>query len=270
MFLEHFGYSVAAGRTFFSDVLADTYGARYSLSEAISYAQELWYPVIVKPNNLSQWKWIRKVVDEPELRDAISEVLALTDVYRIESYFCGDDYRIVVLDGEIVSAYQRIPLAVRWDGIHTVDALLREKVESLSHLWREIRLSLDDPRIPMKLREYGYTLESIPVSGEEVSLLDNANLSTGGTSRDVTDIIHPDYRDLAIAVTRDMWLRLCGVDIMTRGSIDAPIEEKWDTVIIEVNGAPWLDHYVSMGEIQRTRAKAMYKKILLAIESSLT
>ncbi|OGH94592.1 MAG: hypothetical protein A2538_00340 [Candidatus Magasanikbacteria bacterium RIFOXYD2_FULL_41_14] len=50
-------------------------------------------------------------------------------------------------------------------------------------------------------------------------LLDNANLSTGGDSVDVTNSVHANFKKLVVKITRDMGLQLCGVDIMVKGDI---------------------------------------------------
>ena len=95
-------------------------------------------------------------------------------------------------------------------------------------------------------------------------ILDNANLSTGGMSYDFTTKIHTDYANLAINITKDMELRLCGVDILT-SDISKPIS---DYIIIEINSAPGLDNYASLGEEQVQIVDNLYLKILQSLEKS--
>ena len=86
------------------------------------------------------------------------------------------------------------------------------------------------------LDEKGYTLETIPAKDELVLLKTTANLSTGGTSTDVTDEIHPENIFLAERIARIIGLDICGIDIMAKdlkSSIYAT-----GGAILEVNAAP--------------------------------
>ena len=101
--------------------------------------------------------------------------------------------------------------------------------------------------------------------GKKIYLLDNANLSTGGDAIDVTNDIHPNFKKIAINITKDMGLRICGVDMMiTKGDI-AKNPKSCSYYIIEINAAPGLDHYVTTGKIQREKIEAMYLKVLKAL-----
>ena len=106
-------------------------------------------------------------------------------------------------------------------------------------------------------------MKSIPASGEKIFLLDNANLSTGGDSVDVTDNVHPDFKKIAIDLTRDMGLRLCGVDLMIAGDITQKPNKYW---VLEINAAPGLDHYVKTGKKQEQIVEDLYLKVLKSIE----
>jgi D-alanine-D-alanine ligase-like ATP-grasp enzyme len=265
LFLENFGYSVIKWATFFSDELALFYQVDRWITKGWEYAQSLWLPVIVKPNNLSQGVWVEKIYTEKQYRNAIGGILELTGIFRVERFFEWKDYRLVVLDDEVISAYERTPLAVLWDGIFTIRELLRMKQEIFTREGRDTIIKLDDPRIHNKLSHIGYTIETIPAQGENILLLDNANLSTGWDAYDFTWKVHKDFLDIAVSITRDMWLRLCWVDIMISWDITEPISSMNTYVVIEVNGAPWLDHYLSSWEDQRKIVKNMYRKILLAL-----
>ena len=105
-------------------------------------------------------------------------------------------------------------------------------------------------------------MRSIPKYGEQIFLLDNANLSTGGDSADVTTMIHPAFKKIAINLTRDMGLRLCGVDLMIQGVISERPKRYW---ILEINAAPGLDHYVKTGTAQEKIVEKLYLKVLKSL-----
>lgn len=103
----------------------------------------------------------------------------------------------------------------------------------------------------------------MPPHGEIVYLLENANLSSGGEARDVTEDIHPAYAAFAIRLTKDMGLRLCGVDLIVDGDIS---EKPTRFVVLEINAAPGLDHYVQTGKTQKKIVERMYLRVLKAME----
>jgi hypothetical protein len=62
-----------------------------------------------------------------------------------------------------------------------------------------------------------------------------------------------------------MGLKLCWVDFMTK-DISKPLSENSDYIIIELNGAPWLDNYLCSWAEQEAIVRSLYKKILLELE----
>lgn len=113
------------------------------------------------------------------------------------------------------------------------------------------------------MEHQGLNFRSIPDDGQKIYLLDNANLSTGGDSIDVTDKVHPAFRDLSVKLTRDMGLRLCGVDLMIDGDISQTPEIYW---VLEINAAPGLDHYSKIGEAQEKIVEDLYLEVLKGME----
>ena len=71
---------------------------------------------------------------------------------------------------------------------------------------------------------------------ELVLLKPTANLSTGGTSTDVTDEVHPANIFMCERIARIVGLDICGIDIMA-SDLRTPIAENGGAVL-EVNAAP--------------------------------
>ncbi len=264
-FLKEKGYPVAEGRTFFKDSWAKAIGSNRKIILGIKYAKKLGYPLIIKPNSQSQGSGVTLVWNEKELRKAFIEIFKQDKIAIVERYMPGRDYRVVVLDGEIISAYERIPLSVVGDGKNSILNLLKKKQNLFVKNNRDTRINLKDIRIIAKLKKQNLNFRSILLKGEKVFLLDNANLSTGGDSVDVTYSMHKSFEKLAIDITRDMGLRICGVDIMvTSGNITEDVK-KTRYYVIEINAAPGLDHYVTSGSRQKKIVEAMYLKVLKAL-----
>lgn len=264
-FMKAMGYRTIEGCEFFTPRWCSVIKSKIGLGEACKYAKKLGYPVIVKPNDLSQGIGVCKVYNEKELRAAASNIPARSRAFLVQRVVEGNDYRIVVLDGEIISAYQRLPLCVTGDGKSSILALLKRKQAWFEKSGRDTVINPTDPRIAAKLKRQKLTLSSIPAKRKQITLLDNCNLSTGGDAVDVTAIMHSSYKKLAANIAHDMGLRLCGVDIMTQGDISKPCK---DYHVLEVNAAPGLDHYADLGKTQQKVVEDLYLRVLLALKKS--
>lgn len=265
LFMEKLGYPIVPGsKTFFSDQWAKAIGSDHQdIDAAYRHAQELGFPVIVKPNSGSQGAGVSLVHNKREFYSAVRAIFKSDRIALVQRPVRGKDYRLVVLDEKVISAYERIPLNVVGDGRSTIENLLEEKERVFIASSRDTRINTDDPRIGIKLKHQGLSLESVPVKGQRVFLLDNANLSTGGDSRDVIGTVHQEFEQLAVRLTRDMGLRLCGVDIMVEGDISQKPSSYW---ILEVNAAPGLDHYAKIGKAQEKIVEDLYMQVLKHME----
>nr|WP_238553681.1 cyanophycin synthetase [Fortiea contorta] len=263
-FLKQFGYQVTEGQTFFNDKVCANILHPRNIHDGWVYAQELGMPVIVKPLSLSQGVLVTKIHDEYEYYQVAEKIFQTQSGLLVEKFYRGNDFRILVFDDEAVATYQRIPLSVTGDGQSTITQLLENKRQKLLNYGEKILINLNDFRIHQKLHRQNLSWETILPQDTVVYLLDNANLSNGGDSIDFTDNIHPDFQKLAINITKSLGLRLAGVDIITT-DITKPVV---DYTIIEVNSAPGLGHYMTLGEIQVKRVENFYLKVLQALEDS--
>jgi len=262
-FMKKMRYPTVPGKAFYSDRWSEAIGSKNDPIAALRYARHRGFPLIVKPNSGSQGKNVSLIHSARELKRALSDVFLDDRVALVQRVVRGRDYRIVVLDNEVISAYERIPLSVIGDGHSTIKKLLERKQREFVASNRDTQVKLDDSRIAYKLNWQGRTLTSVPERGERIFLLDNANLSSGGDAKDVTNEIHPTFKKIAVALTKDMGLRLCGVDLMVVGDITKQPKKYW---ILEVNAAPGLDHYVKTGAVQRKIVEDMYLKVLKALD----
>lgn len=265
-FMQKMGYPIVPGsKTFFSKKRARAIGAhKRAVDDAYKYAKRLGFPVVVKPNSGSQGTGVAIANNKSEFYRAIRTVLEFDKVALVQKPVHGRDYRLVVLDDKVISAYERIPLNIIGDGKTSIRRLLALKQNKFIVDKRWTRIKIDDPRIAEKLKHQRLTLNSIPAKGKRVHLLDNANLSTGGDAIDVTTKINPAFRNLAIRITKDMNLRLCGVDLMVDGSIEEkPVLGKY--WVLEINAAPGLDHYVKNGKAQEKIVEELYLSVLRSL-----
>ncbi|OHA42670.1 MAG: hypothetical protein A3H68_01870 [Candidatus Taylorbacteria bacterium RIFCSPLOWO2_02_FULL_46_40] len=267
LFMRRLGYSVVPdSKTFFSKEWTEAIGAsRRTIDDAYIHAKRLGFPVVVKPNSGSQGSGVAIVHNRREFYRAMRVVFKLDRVALVQRPVYGRDYRLVVLDNEVISAYERIPLNVVGDGKTSIRRLLQTKQRQFVVAKRGTRIKVDDPRISEKLKRQGFSLRSVPSLGERVFLLPNANLSSGGDAIDVTESVNVAFQKLAVKLTSDMNLRLCGVDLMVNGDIgEQPIPGKY--WVLEINAAPGLDHYAKSGKAQEQIVEDLYLKVLRGLD----
>ena len=167
----------------------------------------------------------------------------------VESYIEGYDHRLLVIDGKLVAAAKREPGHVVGDGEHTIEQLVdivnEDPRRGVGHEKVLTRLEFDH-QAERLLKKFGYDRDTVPAKDEVVYLRSTANLSTGGTAIDVTDIIHPDNREMAIRAINAIGLDIGGVDFLTR-DIALSYREAGGA-ICEVNAGPGFRMHVAPSE----------------------
>lgn len=265
-FMARMGYPTVPGsKTFYSNEWARAIGARgRGIDDAYRYAQKLGFPVVVKPNSGSQGMGVALVHTKQEFYRALRAIFKRDKIALVQKQVRGRDYRLVVLDDRVISAYERIPLSVVGDGVSSILRLLKDKQRRFVADGRDTSIKMDDPRIYAKLKRQGLTLRSVPAEGERVYLLDNANLSTGGDAVDMTENALPFFKQFAVKLAKDMGLRLCGVDLMVQdAATSASHGPFW---VLEINAAPGLDHYAKAGRAQEIIVENLYLEVLKSME----
>jgi cyanophycin synthetase len=203
-------------------------------------ARRMGYPVVVKPYNGNHGRAVAiHLTTEDAVRTAFAAAQEVSRSVLVESFVTGDDHRLLVVNGVLVAATRRTPGAVTGDGSHTiaelVDIVNRDPRRGIGHEKVLTRLDLD-AQAQRLLDKGGYTAETVPADGEIVYLRSTANLSTGGTATDVTDVIHPDNAEMAVRAIQAIGLDVGGVDFLTPDITES--YKKHGGAICEVNAAP--------------------------------
>ena len=164
--------------------------------DAWAAAQEIGGAVVVKPQYGSQGRGVTtNLTTREQVVAAFNAAREETRWVMVERYAPGADYRLLVVGDRVVAAARREPAQVLGDGRSTirqlVDAVNRDPRRGDDHATVLSKIKLDSVSLNV-LGEQGYTPDSIPEAGVQVIIRRNANLSTGGTAADVTDLVHPD------------------------------------------------------------------------------
>lgn len=238
-----------------------------SAEAAVREAARLRTPLVTKPLDGNHGRGVStNLVTEADIRAGFDLALASVKHGRavvIEEQLPGRDHRILVVAGQVVAVAERVPARVIGDGASSLGALIeavnRDPRRGDGHAQVLTRIRLDPPLLA-GLAARNLTLHSIPAAGEAVLLRDTANLSTGGTAIDRTDVIHPDNVTIAEQAAAVVGLDVAGIDLISP-DISRSLRETGGG-IVEVNAAPGLRMHLEPSE---GRARDVARPVLRAL-----
>jgi len=210
-----------------------------SLQDACDY---VGFPLVIKPIDGNHGRGI--TVDINNYEDALvafhhAKESSKSGAIIVEKFITGEDYRLLVINNVLVAAAIRTPAHVVGDGKSTIQELI-DKVNSdprRGYGHEKVLTQITTNELTKTLiSQAGYSLDSVLPEDERLILKDTANLSTGGTAEDVTDIVHPANVSMVERISKIIDLDICGIDIMTT-DITKPISETGGAVL-EVNAGP--------------------------------
>ncbi len=208
--------------------------------DAVRAAEAVGYPVVVKPYNGNHGRGVALNLRTAEqVRAAFPVAQQISRSVVVEKFVTGDDHRMLVVNSALIAVSRRLPGHVVGNGVSTVEQLVetvnQDPRRGIGHEKVLTRIEFDH-QADRLLSERGYTRQSVPAKGEMVSLRLTANLSTGGTAEDVTDVVHPDNAEMAVRAIKAIGLDVGGVDFLS-----TDITESYKDIggaICEVNAAP--------------------------------
>lgn len=213
-----------------------------TLDEAIRASRRIGYPVVLKPGDGNHGRGVFiNLADDGEVTEfyphAKRESRAGSVI--VESFITGKDYRILVVNNEIVAVAERVPAHVVGDGRHTISELIEatnaDPRRGVGHEKILTRIVVDGQTAEV-LERAGRTLDDIPEEGAFVQLKLTGNMSTGGTSIDRTDDIHPDNVEIARQAAMVVGLDIAGIDFIAEDI--AQSVRQTGGAICEVNAGP--------------------------------
>ncbi|WP_342628499.1 cyanophycin synthetase [Nguyenibacter vanlangensis] len=253
---SHIAVEIASDKNLSNRLLADLglpvprQRVVYEPDAALSAAERIGFPVVVKPLDGNHGRGVSvNVTDAAGVAAAFAAAEREGSAVVIESMIAGDDHRLLVVGGQLVAAALRVPGHVVGDGARTIAALVeaenRDPRRGVGHENLLTRLELDEQALRL-LAERDMTPDSIPDAGQKIYLRKTANLSTGGTAIDVTDVIHPDNKLMAERAIRAIGLDIGAVDFLT-SDITKSYRETGGA-ICEINAGPGLRMHIAPSE----------------------
>jgi len=210
-----------------------------SEEEAVAAYRALGGPCAIKPLDANQGRGVSLALDsEADIRRAFKIAKAIRGRVLVERHVTGRNYRVLVVNGELVAAAERQPAHVVGDGRRTIAELIATENENparrTGHSGALSTIEIDEV-VQARLAKVGRTLGDRLANGERYDLRESVNLSTGGTASDVTDSVHPDTRLACERAARVIGLDVCGIDLVCDDIARALADQG---AIIELNAAP--------------------------------
>lgn len=212
----------------------------YDMEDVDSVIRRFGFPLVIKPVNGNHGRGATiNIKTRDEAEQALELAKRISRGVICERFITGRDFRLLVIDYKFVAAALRTPAEVTGDGKSTIQELIDEvnKDPRRGYGHEKVLTAIKvDANTQGILDGKGYTLETVLPEGENLWLKTTANLSTGGTATDVTDLVHPYNVFMAERIARIVGLDICGIDVMTN-DISIPLPETGGA-ILEVNAAP--------------------------------
>ena len=200
----------------------------------------LGYPLVMKPVDGNHGRGVTtNICDMKSAELAFKKARRHADEVLVERFIRGEDYRLLLVNYKLVAAARRIPAHIVGDGVATVQQLIDRENSNPNrgegHEKILTKIDVDEHTLHI-LEENSLGLTTILPRGTKLLLKDSANLSTGGTSEDVTDMVPPETKFMAERAARILGLDICGIDLIA-SDITRPLAEQ-DGAILEINAAP--------------------------------
>lgn len=247
IFLKEADLSMAVGEVFNKNQFRDAF--KYFVSHN---------PLVVKPSSAEGGNNVfTGVTKSTTFKKAWKSISLNSQKIILEQMFTGSEYRILATKGKVLAATLRIPAFVEGHLNNTIFELIQIKnceERSVDIFRKKYNLPPGqkikiDSEVKRYLKKNKLSLTSRPKDGEMVYLRENSNISTGGTSVDCTDIVHPSIKRIALAAINSIpGLPYGGVDIMVEDISKEAIPGKY--AILEVNENPGLSihHFPHVGQ----------------------
>src|SRR5699024_11101760 len=208
----------------------------HSIKEIVANSEEIDYPLVAKPTDASVGRGVCvNLKNKEELKGALKYIKEELGYHNIivEQMVSGDDTRMLVVDGEVISVYRRVPVSVKGNGKDTIEQLIINKnkvrkkhphaLKNMIEINEELQLFID---------KKGYSLNSIPLRDEKVYLSDSTLHALAAEVEDITDKVSEKAKNVAVKAAQVMNIsEHCGIDVM--------VDHEKDTAhVLEINSRP--------------------------------
>lgn len=200
----------------------------------------LGFPLVIKPIDGNHGRGVTTNIQDLEgAKKAMKLAQSISKEVIAERFIKGSDFRFLLINYKLVAVAKRTPAMVMGDGRSTISELIEQtnKDPNRGECHEKVMTTIKVDSVTEKiLASKQLTLSSVLPIGEILFLKDTANISTGGTSKDMTDLVHPYNVLMAERIARIINLDICGIDVVAE-DITVPLNGR-NGAVIEVNACP--------------------------------
>lgn len=218
-------------------------------NDAFAYAEQLGYPVFVKPIDGSKGTLCDIAYGPEDLAVLLERIARFHHAALVQRVLTGEDRRLFVVDGQVVFGYRRMRAVLCGDGRSALKALLARYNAEVTPLGVS-EVKSDSPFLRETLQAGALTLADVLPSGAELVVSARGNISAGGRMLDYTEEVPAAWAEWARGSLRALGLRVAAIDFFAE-----PDDTNAQSLkLIEVNSNPHLDGLMAAGRDARVRA----------------
>lgn len=225
-------------------------GVAWNFKQASKIFNEITKPVITKPNLGSRSRHTMIHLNTlADLKIGFKKAKKLSPLVVVEEELTGYLFRGTLVNEKLVGVVRRDQPAIEGDGIHNVGELLvkeNERPERMGPIFHKIVI---DKEANEELARQKISLNDIPEKGKVITFSQKTSRGCGGTTTEVTDLVHKDNIKMLEHVGKFLKDSLVGIDFIM-GDITKSWKEEKHCGIIECNSLPFIDlhHYPLFGK----------------------
>jgi len=187
---------------------------------------------VVKPHDGSMGRDVNANLAPSQVMDALKTIEGSRIV--LEEHIEGVEHRAYVVGNRFVSSIIKMPANVLGDGARTIRQLIQSKNEErLNNPRLASNLIKDMDAVSDHLGKSNRTLDTVPLSGERVTLLATSSVSRGGDPLDSTDLDRGDLSTVSESGCEAIGLCVSGLDVIIRAR-----NGQTEAYILELNQRP--------------------------------
>lgn len=199
-------------------------------NNAFLIENQLKYPIVAKPNNGVKGYGVKTDITNSTLLLEHVKTIQNSNVI-VEEQVYGNEYRILVIDDEIIDVTERVKPHVIGNGIDKLSKLIDDYNKT-----KKFKIHTYDDNL---IKSQGVTMNTIIKQNKIIILTNVANMSNGGLIKNVhLEKVHPANIEMFKRINKIMNTRTLGIDYMSN-SIEIPYNISG--YVLEVNPSPGLD-----------------------------
>ncbi|MEI7594181.1 MAG: cyanophycin synthetase [Bacteroidota bacterium] len=210
------------------------------IEDVLAFFYKINKPITIKPIEGYLGQRVRfNLKTEEEIIHTFNWITEVEDEVVVQPYSTGKNYRLLIIDYKLVAGVELTPPYIVGDGLSSIEKLIdilnQNPDRQIGDKGKLSKVEIDGTTIKI-IQDKDYTLDTILPINEVLFLKNSGNVKLGGSSTDITDIIHPFNKFVAERAAKTLGLNVAGVDILSN-DISEAINLN-NGIVLEVNAAP--------------------------------